>query len=203
MEITAYVTRPVTKAEKHPLVVMPHGGPEARDAIAFDPIVQAFAAQGWLVLQPNFRGSYGYGKGFAEAGHRQWSRRMQDDVTDSVNDLVQAGIVAPDKIVIYGISYGGYAALAGAVVTPELYRGAISRAGISDLGAFLRYQHYRDDLNSHDESLLYNHWVNLIGDPKTDAAALHAGSPSERAAEIRIPIMLMHGTADQIGRAHV
>ncbi len=77
---------------------MPHGGPEARDAIDFDPLAQAFAAQGWLVLQPNFRGSDGYGLAFAEAGHRQWAKRMQDDVTDAVLDLVERGVATGNAL---------------------------------------------------------------------------------------------------------
>src|ERR1700742_3657960 len=151
---------------------MPHGGPELRDSIEFDPIVQSFAAQGWQVLQVNFRGSDGYGAKFAEAGHGQWSRMMQNDVTDAVGDLVKAGLVPPDRIVIYGASYGGYAALAGAATTPDLYRAAVSVAGVSDLSAFLRYEQYRDD-----------------GD-------LRAASPSQRSNDIHIPILLMHGSAD-------
>src|SRR5918993_524142 len=88
-----------------PLVVMPHGGPESRDTVDFDAMAQAFAAQGWLVLQPNFRGSSGYGRRFAEAGHRHWAKRMQDDVTDAVDDLVKHGIADRQRIVIYGASY--------------------------------------------------------------------------------------------------
>jgi dipeptidyl aminopeptidase/acylaminoacyl peptidase len=193
-EITTYLTRLAPSANKQPLVVMPHGGPELRDSIEFDPIVQAFAAQGWLVLQVNFRGSDGYGAKFAEAGHGQWSRLMQDDITDAVGDLVHAELVQPDRIVIYGASYGGYAALAGAVITPDLYRAAVSLAGVSDLPAFLRYERYRDD----DDGLLYAHWVKLIGDPKTDSAALRAASPSQRPNEIHIPVLLMHGSQDRV-----
>ncbi len=192
-EITTYLTSLGSSSNKQPLVVMPHGGPELRDSIEFDPIAQAFAAQGWLVLQVNFRGSDGYGAKFAEAGHRQWSRLMQDDITDAVGDLVHAELAQPDRIVIYGASYGGYAALAGAVTTPDLYRAAVSVAGVSDLPAFLRYERYRDD-----DGLLYAHWVKLIGDPKTDSAALRAASPSQRANEIHIPVLLMHGSADRV-----
>jgi dipeptidyl aminopeptidase/acylaminoacyl peptidase len=194
MEITTYLTGLGPAKSKRPLVVMPHGGPELRDSIEFDPIVQAFAAQGWLVLQPNFRGSDGYGRTFAEAGHRQWSRLMQDDVTDAVNDLIHNSLVQPDRVVIYGASYGGYAALAGAASTPDLYRAAVARAGVSDLAAFLRFEKYRDD----GDAELYDHWVKLIGDPKTDGAALLAASPSQRAGEIHIPVLLMHGSADDV-----
>jgi len=193
--ITSYLTRPNdARAGPLPLVVMPHGGPESRDTIDFDAVAQAFAAQGWLVLQPNFRGSSGYGRRFAEAGHRQWAMRMQDDVTDAVNDLVQQGIADRRRIVIYGASYGGYAALAGAVVTPDLYRAAVSLAGVSDLDSFLNYTRRKGGT----DSAQYEHWRTLMGDPGTDPAAIAAASPRQRAAEIRIPILLMHGTADEV-----
>ena len=193
--ITGYLTRPNgAPGGPRPLVVVPHGGPESRDTVDFDAMAQAFAAQGWLVLQPNFRGSSGYGRRFAEAGHRQWARRMQDDVTDAVNDLVQTGIADRRRIVIYGASYGGYAALAGAVVTPDLYRAAVSLAGVSDLDAFLKYTRRRGGA----DSAQYDHWVRLIGDPEEDAPAISAASPRLRAEEIRIPILLMHGSADEV-----
>ena len=193
--ITSYLTRPNgVPAGPLPLVVMPHGGPESRDTIDFEAMAQAFAAQGWMVLQPNFRGSSGYGRRFAEAGHRQWSKRMQDDVTDAVTDLFRQGIVDRERIVIYGASYGGYAALAGAVVTPDLYRAAVSLAGVSDLAVFLRHARRTGGA----ESAQYERWIKLIGDPETDAAAINAASPRLRAAEIRIPVLLMHGSADQV-----
>jgi dipeptidyl aminopeptidase/acylaminoacyl peptidase len=194
--ITSYLTRPngAPGGGPLPLVVMPHGGPESRDRIDFDPMAQAFAAQGWLVLQPNFRGSSGYGRKFAEAGHHQWAKRMQDDVTDAVNDLVQHAIADPRRVVIYGASYGGYAALSGAAVTPDLYRAAVSLAGVSDLEAFLKYTRRKGGT----DSAQYEYWSGLIGDPESDSAAISAASPRLRAAGIRAPILLMHGTADEV-----
>lgn len=201
--ITAYLTwpagmRPIaaepTSAAPLPLIVMPHGGPELRDYVDYYPIAQAFAAQGWLVLQPNFRGSSGYGHAFAEAGHRQWARRMQDDVTDAVDDLVKRGIADARRIAIYGASYGGYAALIGAVVTPDLYRGAVSVAGVSDLRGLLDYVRSEDGSNSES----YRYWVSAIGDPRIDKAALDAASPLFQVAQLRTPILLMHGTSDRI-----
>ncbi len=192
--ITSYLTRPNGTSGPQPLVVMPHGGPEMRDQIDYDPLAQSFAAQGWLVLQPNFRGSSGYGQAFTEAGHRQWSKRMQDDVTDAVGDLVRRGIADPGRIAIYGASYGGYAALMGAIVTPKLYRAAVSLAGVTDLREFISY--VRSEDGSDAESYLY--WLKAIGDPKVDQAAIEAISPRHRAHEINIPVLLMHGTADEI-----
>lgn len=192
--ITSYLTRPPGANGPAPLVVMPHGGPEMRDSIGFDPLAQAFAAQGWLVLQPNFRGSSGYGQRFAEAGYRQWAKRMQDDVTDAVRDLVERGIADPERIAIYGASYGGYAALMGAVLTPDLYRAVVSLAGVTDLRDLLAFVRREDG----DDSESYRYLLRAIGDPKEDKAALDALSPRYRAAEIRVPVLLMHGTSDQI-----
>ncbi len=192
--ITSYLTRPNVGNGALPLVVVPHGGPEARDAIDFDPLAQAFAAQGWLVLQPNFRGSDGYGLAFAEAGHRQWAKRMQDDVTDAVLDLVERGVADRKRIAIYGVSYGGYAALMGTIATPDLYRAAVSRAGPANLGEMLDFERREDG----PDSATYQYWVKSIGDPKLDKAAIEAASPELRAGEITVPVLLMHGTEDGI-----
>lgn len=192
--ITSYLTRPQGASGPLPLVVMPHGGPEMRDAVDFNPLAQAFAAQGWLVLQPNFRGSSGYGQRFAEAGYRQWAKRMQDDVTDAVNDLIKRGIADPKRIAIYGASYGGYAALMGAVETPELYRAVVSLAGVTDLRDLIAFVRKEDG----DDAESYRYVLRSIGDPKDDKAALDAISPRYRAAEIQVPVLLMHGTADEI-----
>lgn len=192
--ITSYLTRPTGATGALPLVVVPHGGPEMRDSIDYDPLAQSFAAQGWLVLQPNFRGSSGFGQRFAEAGYRQWSRRMQDDVTDAVNDLVKRGVADPGRIAIYGASYGGYAALMGAVVTPGLYKAAVSLAGVGDLRELIAYVRKEDG----DDAETYRYWVKSIGDPKEEKEAIDALSPRYRAAEINIPVLLMHGTEDGI-----
>lgn len=192
--ITSYLTRPAGAGGALPLVVVPHGGPEMRDSIDYDPLAQSFAAQGWLVLQPNFRGSSGYGQRFAEAGYRQWAKRMQDDVTDAVNDLVKRGVADPERIVIYGASYGGYAALMGAVVTPGLYKAAVSLAGVSDLRELISYVRKEDG----DDAETYRYWLKSIGDPKQEKEAIDALSPRHRADEIDIPVLLMHGTEDGI-----
>lgn len=192
--ITSYLTRPNGATGQLPLVVFPHGGPEQRDAIDFNPLAQALAGQGWLVLQPNFRGSSGYGQAFAEAGYRQWARRMQDDVTDAVNDLVKREIVDPKRIAIFGASYGGYAALMGAILTPDLYQAAASLAGVSDLGQLMSYVRKEDG----DDAATYQYWLKSIGDPKLDKAEIDAVSPRMRASEFKVPVLLMHGTADEI-----
>lgn len=192
--ITSYLTRPHGGTGALPLVVMPHGGPEMRDYVTFDPLAQSFAAQGWLVLQPNFRGSSGYGRKFAEAGHRQWAMRMQDDLTDAVEDLVKRGVADPERIAVYGASYGGYAALMGAVLTPERYRAVVSLAGVSDLRGMIGHVRREDG----EDASTYQYWLKSIGDPKADREALDRISPLHRAAEIGIPVLLMHGSADEV-----
>lgn len=192
--ITSYLTRPATGEGPRPLVVVPHGGPEMRDHLTFDPFAQAFAAQGWLVLQPNFRGSSGYGRRFAEAGYRQWAKRMQDDVTDAVKDLVERGIADPERIAIYGASYGGYAALMGAIVTPDLYRAAVSVAGVSDLRGMIAYVRKEDGA----DAATHEYWLKSIGDPRAEREAIDAVSPIRRIDEVGIPVLLMHGSADEI-----
>jgi dipeptidyl aminopeptidase/acylaminoacyl peptidase len=192
--ISSYLTRPLGRQGPLPLVVLPHGGPESRDLLDFDPHAQALAAQGWLVLQPNFRGSSGYGRKFAQAGHRQWAKLMQDDLTDAAQELVTEGLADRNRIVIYGASYGGYAALAGAVTTPDLYRAAVSVAGPGNLPEMLSY--VRSEDGSDAES--YRYWVRSIGDPKKDKAEIEAASPELQARRIRIPILLAHGAEDDV-----
>ena len=190
-EITAYLTVPLAGGPR-PLVIMPHGGPESRDHLGWDLFAQAFAAQGWLVLQPNFRGSGGYGRTFAEAGHRRWGDRMQEDLEDA-RDLVLAGGRADrGKVAIMGASYGGYAALMGAVRNPGLYRSAVSIAGVSDLTEMLAHEAMDDGKDSPS----YEYWTRSMGDPATDAAMLRAASPRRRAGEIGCPVLLMHGADD-------
>ena len=108
-----------------PLVVLPHGGPEARDYIDFDWQTQTLASRGYAVLQPNFRGSTGYGESFVAAGHGEWGRKMQTDLSDGVRHLVSQGIVDAKRVAIFGASYGGYAALAGATLDVGVYNCAV------------------------------------------------------------------------------
>lgn len=176
-----------------PLVVMPHGGPETRDVYDFDVFVQALAAQGWLVLQPNFRGSGGYGRAFAEAGHGRWGDRMQEDVEDSVAHVVATGRADPRRIAICGGSYGGYAAMMGPILRPRLYRCAVSIAGVSDLLEMLK-----DEREDGADSPSYLYWRKSIGDPKADRTKLEAASPRLRAAEFPVPLLLLHGAEDGV-----
>jgi dipeptidyl aminopeptidase/acylaminoacyl peptidase len=197
LDIPAYLTLPPGKLPKNlPVVIMPHGGPMARDQLGFDWMAQFLANRGYAVLQPNFRGSSGYGVKFLEAGYGQWGLKMQDDITDGVQRLIADGIADPKRICIVGASYGGYAALAGAAFTPDLYACAASWAGVSDLGEFLstRSEDYGRD------SAMISSWTRFIGDRYSDSAKLEAASPAYNAARIKCPILLMHGVADSTVR---
>jgi dipeptidyl aminopeptidase/acylaminoacyl peptidase len=133
-EIPAYLTLPTGFGEKNlPSVVMPHGGPWARDKWGFNLYVQFFANRGYAVLQPNFRGSTGYGKAFLNAGNREWGDLMQDDITWGVKYLINKGIANPERVAIFGGSYGGYATLAGLAFTPGMYAAGVSFVGPSNL----------------------------------------------------------------------
>ena len=127
--------RPFSTLGDLPLVLMPHGGPWARDRLDFNPWVQYLAARGYAVFQPNFRGSWGFGETFLRSGDREWGRKMQDDLADGVKTLADQGVIDPARVCIVGASYGGYAALAGATLTPTAYKCAVSLAGISETPA--------------------------------------------------------------------
>jgi len=193
VDIPAYLTIPIAPGPR-PMVVMPHGGPEVRDKREFDTWAQALAARGWLVLQPNFRGSGGYGRAYADAGRRRWGDRMQEDVEDCVASLVASGRADPQRIAIFGASYGGYAALMGAFRRPILYRCAVSVAGPSDLMKFLAYVR-RDD--GADFPVL-EYWSKTIGDPEGDRAMIEAASPALQAQAVNVPVLLIHGDEDGI-----
>jgi dipeptidyl aminopeptidase/acylaminoacyl peptidase len=191
--LMGYLTIPAGVPEKNlPLVVLPHGGPEAQDDFEFDWQVQFLASRGYAVLQPQFRGSTGFGQAHQDAGRRQWGLRMQDDVTDGAQALIKAGIVDAKRICIVGASYGGYAALAGAAFTPELYACAASIAGVSDLPAMLGHE----QVEGGRESSSLRYWRDHIG--SRDDAQVIAKSPARAAAQVRAPILLLHGLDDTV-----
>lgn len=195
LEIGGYVTRPAEPASgPRPLVVLPHGGPEVRDRLGYGAWTQYFASRGYLVFQPNFRGSGGFGRKYAEAGYGQWGERMQDDVYDGVQALIASGEVDPNRICIVGASYGGYVALWGAVDRPELLKCVVSVAGVTDLQELMEWE--RRIFGA--DSSRYEYWVKSIGDPKTQRAELEAKSPARFAAKAAAPVLLIHGDADWI-----
>jgi cephalosporin-C deacetylase-like acetyl esterase len=192
-DIPAFLTLPpAAKAEKLPMVVLPHGGPEFQDDTSFDFVAQFLASRGYAVLQPQFRGSTGFGVAHRKAGYRQWGKLMQDDVTDGVRAMIDQGIADPKRVCIAGMSYGGYAALAGAAFTPELYACAISVNGVSDLPNMLGYQRRVGG----DESDRVAYWKEHIG-PATDPDVI-AKSPARAAGKVRAPVLLIHGIDDSI-----
>jgi len=190
LTIHGYLTLPLGVASRDlPLVVIPHGGPSARDEWGFDSEAQFLANRGAAVLQVNFRGSTGYGKKFWQAGFKQWGRAMQDDVTDGVEWLVKQGIADPKRLAIYGGSYGGYAALAGATFTPDLYACAVSYVGPSNIFTLLEsippyWEPYRE--MEYEE----------IGHPVKDKELLESISPVLHADKIRIPLFVAQGAND-------
>jgi dipeptidyl aminopeptidase/acylaminoacyl peptidase len=193
VSIHAYLTLPPTgKTSNLPIVVMPHGGPLDRDEIHFDWWAQFLANRGYAVFQPNFRGSSGYGQSFADAGKNEWGLKMQDDITDGVEKLIADGTADAKRICIVGASYGGYAALAGAAFTPDLYRCAVSFAGVFDLDRMLSTE-IKDYGEGSDAVAI---WESRIGDPDKDAERIAATSPAKHADRIKIPILLLHASAD-------
>ncbi|WP_296819982.1 alpha/beta fold hydrolase [Brevundimonas sp.] len=192
--IKAYVTGPL-HGRPGPLVVLVHGGPELRDVQDWHYQVQALAAQGWWVVQPNFRGSGGYGQAFARSGWREWGGKMQTDVEDAVAHTIAAKGLDASKVAIMGASYGGYAALMGAIRRPDLYKAAIGIAGVYDLVAML--EHERDEDTTPDR-FVFGLWSNRIGDLRNDRSLIESASPRRRASEVRCPVMLVHGEYDWI-----
>jgi dipeptidyl aminopeptidase/acylaminoacyl peptidase len=192
--IPGYLTLPATKtAEPIPLVVFPHGGPQSRDYLEFNWLAQFLASRGYAVLQPQFRGSTGFGDAFREAGYRQWGGLMQDDVTDGVHAMIDQGIADPHRICIVGASYGGYAALAGAAFTPDLYSCAVSIAGVSDLPALMREE---VPLYEGTISNSMSDWKAHIGGPNDSNLATK--SPINAVKAIKIPILIVYGTGDSV-----
>ena len=191
LELHGYLTRPpgMDKARKLPLVVYVHGGPYGiRDHWQFDPDVQALASRGYAVLQVNFRGSGGYGDAFYRAGLRQWGGKMQDDVTDATHWAVDQGIADPARICIFGGSYGGYAALEGAVKEPDLYQCAIGYAGVYDL----RLMTTRGDIPPSEFG--ENYLKMALGENQDE---LWDRSPIAHLDALKAKVMLIVGGADQ------
>lgn len=193
MNIHAFLTLPVgVKPKNLALIEDVHGGPWSRFSWGLNPYAQLFANRGYAVLQVNYRGSTGYGKKYLNAGNRQWGLAMQNDLSDSVRWAQAQGIAAPKRIAIEGGSYGGYAALAGAAFTPDLYRCAVDVSGPSDLFTLIRsypaYYAARGLMNSR------------IGDPDNpaDKRLLTKASPRFSADRIRIPILIGQGANDPL-----
>lgn len=193
LQIEAYLTLPdgltPDTAKQLPVVVNPHGGPWARDCWGYSSEVQFLSNRGYAVFQMNFRGSTGYGRHFLEASYKQWGLKMQDDITDGVKWLIEQGIANPNRIAIYGGSYGGYATLAGLTFTPDLYACGIDYVGVSNLFTFMQTipPYWRPMLE-----MMYEQ----VGHPEHDADQLAATSPALHADKIRVPLFVAQGAND-------
>jgi dipeptidyl aminopeptidase/acylaminoacyl peptidase len=192
LEIPAYLTLPKGLPAKNlPLIVNPHGGPQGRNFWGYNAYAQFWANRGYAVLQPNFRGSTGYGKRFVDAGNLQWGEKMQDDLTWGVKHLIAQGIVDAQRVGIIGGSYGGYATLAGVAFTPDLYRAAVAVVAPSNLITTLEI------IPPYWESVRIVDKVR-VGDLETETgrAQLKRQSPLNSIARIKTPLMVVHGAND-------
>jgi len=190
LTIHGYLTLPKNiEAKDLPIVVNPHGGPWARDAWGYNPEVQFLANRGYGVLQVNFRTSTGYGREFWEAGFKEWGLAIQDDITDGVNWLIDQGIADPNRIAIYGGSFGGYATLAGVAFTPDLYTAAVDYVGVSNIFTLLKtIPPYWEPL----KQMFYE----MVGDPEKDQELLERISPLFHADKIKTPLFVAQGAND-------
>jgi dipeptidyl aminopeptidase/acylaminoacyl peptidase len=193
--LSALVSRPANTSPQSvlPTVILPHGGPHGvLTTSEFDLLPAFLTSRGYQVVQPNFRGSGGMGAAFMAAGKRQWGGAMQDDISDLVGNLIQSGNAQSAKVAIVGGSYGGYAALAGATLTPELFSCAVSWNGVADLSLQMAFvdRTYLPDVGKF--------WRTSKGDPILDAAMFSARSPARLASRVSAPILLLVGQQDTI-----
>lgn len=193
LRLPAYLTLPAHEEPRDlPLVLLPHGGPWTRDWWRYDSIVQLWANRGYAVLQPQFRGSAGFGRTHMEAGVGEFAGRMHDDLLDAVDWAIARGNADPERIGVFGGSYGGYAALVSVAFTPERFAAAIEYVGVSDLVDYMR------SLPEYARSGLVNNWYRYVGDPSVpeQAADMTARSPITRVGDIRAPLMVVQGAND-------
>lgn len=197
MTIPGYLTLPpgVTEPSNLPLVVLPHGGPASRDHLGFDWWAQALASRGYVVLQPNFRGSDGLGKAHLEAGYGEWGRKMQTDLSDGVRWLAGQGWIDPARVCIVGASYGGYAAMAGPTLDVGVYRCAVSVAGVSDLRRMVLWE---SNQGGRRDSPAVRYWNRFMGAERLGDRGLDAISPAALADRADAPILLLHGRDDTV-----
>lgn len=196
LEIPALVTvRDDIRAQGNaPLIIMPHGGPESHDVYGFDWLAQYFASRGYVVLQPQFRGSDGFGYELLIAGEGEWGGKMQSDLDDGVQHLIAKGIANPERVCMAGASYGGYAALAAAAFSPDMYKCIVAIAPVSDLRKKLRRaksERGRDDW-------VIDYWENLYGADASDKDILRSISPANHANAFQAPVLLIHGEKDTV-----
>lgn len=193
LDLHCHVTLPMgVEARDLPTVVLVHGGPWYRDACVYDPEVQFLASGGYAVLQVNFRGSTGYGKAFMQAAIGEFAGRMHDDLIDGLDGLIAEGVADPKRVAIYGCSYGGYSALAGASFTPDRFAAAIDYSGMADLRSLV------EDAVPFVRPTLINNYLAYMGDPQDPKQNrdMLARSPMSRIERIRKPLLVIHGAND-------
>lgn len=189
--VMAYLTLPPGREpEGLPLVIHPHGGPQARDTYGFDHWTDFMANRGYAVLRPQFRGSDGFGRDWVVAGHGNWGEEMQDDLTAGVDYLVEQGIADADRVCIFGWSYGGYAALAGATITPDVYRCVIAGAPVSHIPEMMQFEENRRNYGA------LEYWRRNIGDWQVERDRIQRISPAMNAGAVQAPILLIHPEED-------
>ena len=190
LTVNGYLTVPKNSDGKNlPLIVNPHGGPNARDYWGYNAEHQFLASRGYAVLSMNFRGSTGYGRNHVKMANGQWGRKMQDDVTDSVMWAVEQGIADPDNVCIYGASYGGYAVMAGITKTPKMYKCAVNYVGVTDMGLLFSKVPKVWEIWEEQQKI-------EIGDYENDKEYLDAVSPINLVDRIETPLYIVHGVRD-------
>lgn len=192
LDIPAYVTKRKDTPSNAPLIVLPHGGPAARDVYGFNYEAQYLASRGYVVLQPQYRGSAGFGDAFQRAGNKNLDK-MTTDLEDGVRYLNAQGLIDPKKVCIVGWSWGGYLAQASLAFAPDTYTCGVSGAGISDLA-----QQLEDANDFWWGGYTIEYWREVIGQPLMDAKIIHATSPIKHIDAIKAPLFLIHGEADPI-----
>lgn len=180
------------EAKNLPAIILPHGGPALYDKKQFNFLSQYFASQGYLVIQPQFRGSTGFGFQHTLAGRGEWGRKMQDDLSDAIKDLTKTGKINPSRVCIVGASYGGYAALAGAAFTPELYKCAVSINGVSNINRMMD----SEKLKYGDDHWVVAYWQDIIAEGHFTDSHLAEISPINSVNKVNAPILLIHGEYD-------
>ncbi len=197
LQLFGYLTLPTGRQPRDlPVVILPHGGPQARDVAGYDWLSQGIASRGYAVFQPQFRGSDGLGADLIEAGYGEWGAKMQSDVSDGLRHLASQGIVDPARACVVGWSYGGYVALAGMALEPGTYRCAVSVAGVSDLSQMLRRIERERGRGSENPTIRY--WTRFMGAETSSDPVLAARSPARSALAVTGPILLIHGRSDVV-----
>jgi dipeptidyl aminopeptidase/acylaminoacyl peptidase len=195
LEIPAFLTLPLGRDAKNlPLIMLVHGGPNVRGTHwQWNPEAAYLAALGYAVLEPDYRGSTGWGMKIFHAGWKQWGRSMQDDLNDGMDDLVRQGIVDARRACIMGASYGGYAVMEGLARDPDRWRCGVNYVGVTDI-LMMNDVTWSDFADS--DYLKYG-FKELVGDPDKDAAMLKAVSPLQHASSIKAPVLMTYGGLDR------